>query len=273
MKKPLYLVALGLLVLFVAASCSMEQLGAEYVVEDQGVDACLRRLTFVRISGKAVHFLQTMDVDYARISILERPRRRPVITDAEGNFRIWIVKPRGVTIDCSFVMKHPNFPESQTGVIRVGDEDIDDVTIQVIDNEYLYLLKAGLEQGLSDAFGVPYTIDLQNSCQVVTTAGKVWASMLVDKFPHGEPGAVAVIEPQLQFPAFGPIYFNREAVPDPALRETSVDGGILFINVSEGEYTLTATKPEVEFTTVRVKARPGVLVNASPPYEVKSDQE
>jgi hypothetical protein len=121
-------------------------------------------------------------------------------------------------------------------------------------------------------------LDLENRCQVVTTAGKAWASILLNVFPHGEPGAIAVIDPPLESlptadpPPIGPVYFSKQAEPDPLLTSTSVDGGIVYLNMLEGEYTITATKANVEFATVRVKARPGIIVNASPPYEVKGDQ-
>ena len=184
-----------------------------------------------------------------------------------------ILKRRGITVDCSFIVKHPGYPESQTAVIEAGDQNINDITFQVPDNNLFAMLKIGLEQGFTQYLGFPYEIDVTNNCQIVTTAGKAWASMLLDRFPHGEPGAIGIIEPVYPFPMLGPIYFNEEVMPDPGLQSTTVDGGILWVNCPEGEYTLTAEKEGVTFRSMRIKARPGILLNASPPYEIKSDQE
>ena len=97
--------------------------------------------------------------------------------------------------------------------------------------------------------------------------------MLYPVFPHGEPDAYAIIDPQQPFPSLGPIYFNEMIMPDPTLTCTSVDGGVLYINIPQGEYTITGYKEGVNFDTVKVKARPGVFLNASPPYGVQSDQD
>jgi hypothetical protein len=245
------------------------------ISEEEAMNKCGGYFTIVTLSGKAMHFLQHLglQIDSAEISILERPWKPAVLTDEEGWWSMKILKRQGITVDCSFILKHPGYPESQTAVIEVGDQDITDITFQVPDNDMFTMLKTSLEQGLSQYLGFPYEIDMSNKCIIVTTAGKSWASMLLDQFPHGEPGAIGIIDPVQPFPMLGPIYFNEEIMPDPALQSTSVDGGILWLNCPEGEYTLSAVKEEVTFRPMRVKARPGILLNASPPYEVKSDQE
>lgn len=77
------------------------------------------------------------------------------------------------------------------------------------------------------------------------------------------------IEPSLP-PEHGPIYFNENVLPDPTRSETSEDGGVLFIQVPPGEYLLTAHKQGVEFVPLKMKCRPGVLVNASPPFGLQA---
>ena len=64
----------------------------------------------------------------------------------------------------------------------------------------------------------------------------------------------------------GPIYFNSEVRPDRTLVQTSDDGGVLFVNVPPGTYTLTGTKAGAVFTTLKMKCEAGWLVNASPPW-------
>ena len=86
---------------------------------------------------------------------------------------------------------------------------------------------------------------------------------------HGEPGATVSISP---VPAEGgtPIYFNGSKYdviwPDRSLQETTSDGGVLFVNVTPGTYTLTAHKAGATIRSVQVGCRPGVLTNASPPW-------
>ena len=86
---------------------------------------------------------------------------------------------------------------------------------------------------------------------------------------HGEPGATVTISPM---PAAGgdPIYFNGSRFdtiwPDRALGSTTADGGVLFVNVTPGTYTLTAHKPGATIEQVTVGCRAGVLTNASPPH-------
>jgi len=43
-----------------------------------------------------------------------------------------------------------------------------------------------------------------------------------------------------------------------------------FIQVPPGEYVWTADKPGVAFSQVMMKCRPGVLVNASPPWGLQA---
>ena len=86
---------------------------------------------------------------------------------------------------------------------------------------------------------------------------------------HGEPGATVAISPR---PSGGgtPIYFNggvpNTIWPDRKLSETTPDGGVLFLNVPPGTYTLTATKPGATIRPVTIDCRAGVLTNASPPW-------
>lgn len=47
--------------------------------------------------------------------------------------------------------------------------------------------------------------------------------------------------------------------PDRQLRATTADGGVLFLNVPEGEYTLRASKPDTTFRPVKIKCRAGFL--------------
>jgi hypothetical protein len=99
----------------------------------------------------------------------------------------------------------------------------------------------------------------------VTRVGK----SLYDEGAHGEAGATVTVEPALP-PEHGPIYFNAAVIPDPSLTETSEDGGVLFVDVPPGTYTLHAQKDGVIFEDTLMQCEAGVLVNASPPYGLQA---
>lgn len=105
----------------------------------------------------------------------------------------------------------------------------------------------------------------EGGCVIVTTVGDArMVGMTFDEFinfhPHGVEGATVAIDPA----SAAPIYFNDQVLPDQAQLTSSIDGGVLFANVPPGEYSLSATKPGVEFATVHVKCESGWVVNANP---------
>ena len=158
----------------------------------------------------------------------------------------------------SFIMKHVDYPQIQTGTILLSDEDIERVSFQA-PTWSLFDVLAGSVSVVPDP----------EMCQIATTVTRRGNS-LYDATPgtHGEPGATVTSDPQI--PAgHGPIYFNLHSYdviyPDPDLTETTDDGGVLYVNVPPGVYVLTAHKEDTVFTDVTITCRPNVLVNASPP--------
>ncbi len=79
-----------------------------------------------------------------------------------------------------------------------------------------------------------------------------------------KPGAEITL--RMQAPGFAKIQTGTITIPDRALVQTSDDGGVLFVNVPPGTYTLTGTKAGAVFTTLKMKCEAGWLVNASPPW-------
>lgn len=207
------------------------------------------------VSGDAIPFNGgNRRVEGAQVWILEHPERR-VTTGADGHFAFDGLE---VGSEVTLVLEHPDYHLIQTGTHVVPEEGIERLTFQAVTHEIYGALAAIL--GV-----VP---DEENACQVPTTVTRVGKS-LYDPGAHGEEGATVTIDPPL--PAeHGPIYFNSSVIPDRSLSETSDDGGVLYIQVPPGEYVLTAHKPGVEFTPVKVKCRAGVLVNASPPWGLQA---
>lgn len=209
------------------------------------------------VSGDAIPFNgQDRRIEGATISILEFPDKR-MVTGADGHFRF-----DGIPVgsEVSLVMEAPGYHLEQTGTHVVPPEGLELVTFQGVTNDVYAALAAILA----------ITPDDEGSCQMPTTVTRIGKS-LYDPGAHGEAGATVTIDPPLP-PEHGPIYFNSRVIPDPSLTETSDDGGVLYIQVPPGEYVMTATKPGAEFRQVKFKCRPGVLVNASPPWGLQRVQ-
>lgn len=205
----------------------------------------------VTVSGDAFLFNGGVDgrIAGATVTLVEEPSRQ-VTTAADGHFRFdGFAAGDRVT----FALAFPDHHAIQTGTLTVGSEPIERVTFQVV-HDAIYDL-------LADMLGVEP--DEANRCQVVTTVTRAGKS-LYDPGAHGEEGATVTIDPPTG--EEGPIYFNSSVLPDRTLTETSDDGGVLFLQVPPGVYTLTATKPGVTFRPVTITCRAGFLVNASPPW-------
>jgi hypothetical protein len=189
----------------------------------------------------------------ATISVLESPEMT-MTTGADGHFEFDGFAPGS---EVTLVLEHPDYHVIQTGTLTVGDADLDRVTFQAVSHQ-IYGLFASI---------VGVTPDEKNSCQMVTTITRIGKS-IYDSGAHGELGVTVTLDPPLPA-AQGPIYFDASVFPDKSLKESSPDGGVLYVQVPPGEYTWTGTKASAEFTTVKMKCRAGVLVNASPPYGIQ----
>ena len=110
-------------------------------------------------------------------------------------------------------------------------------------------------------------------CQIATTVVAAPYRGIYDPGGHGEVGATVTIDPPLPAEA-GPVYFRylspSAIVPARELTETSLDGGVLFVNVPPGDYVLSAHKAGVRFNQVAIHCRAGLLVNASPPWGLQA---
>ncbi len=74
----------------------------------------------------------------------------------------------------------------------------------------------------------------------------------------------------------GPIYFNEAVLPDPGQLETSLDGGVTWLNMPLNHtYSVTAEKDGVVYPTVRFRINESDLAYgvelyiASPPDSVE----
>jgi len=209
-------------------------------------------LRVAAVEGDAIPFDKGPDgrVDGATVSILEFPGMQ-VVTGADGHFKF---EGLPVGADITLVLEHPDFRPIQTGTHVLPDEGLTRLTFQAVSHDIYGVFSAVLMIEPDDS----------KYCQMVTTVTRVGKS-IYDAGAHGEAGVTVTLDPPLPAEQ-GPIYFNKEVIPEPGLTETSEDGGVLFVQVPPGDYTWTANKAGAMFTEVRMKCRVGFLINASPPW-------
>jgi hypothetical protein len=96
-----------------------------------------------------------------------------------------------------------------------------------------------------------------------------------DVYPHGLPGSTATMDPVLG-DTRGPIYFDEAIFPDPTETSSSVDGGVVWVEVPAGYYWLEPDHPTSRLAPFLAHCEDGRLINASPPwgfYELKAGEE
>jgi len=201
------------------------------------------------ISGHAFKLTYTCQrLPDTQVCLYDDPNRC-VTTAADGAWRFDDVETgKDVYAVLQSSLHHP----VQTGTFNLGKKGIDRVTFQAVD----LLVWAVFEMKINMK-------EDPQMCQISTTVTEVGESLYTCTV-HGEKGATVTIDPPL--PAkHGPIYFDDHTMPDKALKQTSTDGGVVYINVPPGTYTLKAHKQGMSFESVKVTCRAGLLVNPSPP--------
>lgn len=190
------------------------------------------------------------------VRVVEQPERTTT-TDADGH---WRIEGLPVGSRATFAVDSGERFPIQTATFTVGTEDLERVSFQSPTQEMVDLLASIVGQP-TDA----------SRCQIASTVTRRGFSLYggAADGTHGEPGATVTIEPA---PAHGtgPIYFNGLSYdvifPDASLHATTVDGGVLFVNVDPGTYRLRAHKDGAVIRDVEVSCRAGVLTNAAPPW-------
>ena len=121
---------------------------------------------------------------------------------------------------------------------------------------------------LSGGLGVDTNEDgYPTECVIVTTVSTkqvrgVTYQQFIDWGAHGVAGVQASIAPEVGTR----YYFNEQVLPDPAQEESSKDGGVVWIDVPAGKYTLSATGAGSEWPDVHVTCAAGRIINANPPW-------
>lgn len=210
----------------------------------------------VHMRGTAYEFNKTgIRLAGATIKVVERPTLSATV-GADGRYDL--VVPDHAQITPYIVAEGHHTIHLQT--FTTDGEDLDRVNFQT-PSEPIY-------QALAALLSVPLNPDGQLSdCAIVSTFSTVGVRDLdFDAFTafgaHGVAGASAAASPSLG----SPTYFNEDVIPDPAQKDSSKDGGVIWTRVPAGRYTITATHPTKKFASFVATCAPGRIVNANPPW-------
>jgi hypothetical protein len=217
-------------------------------------------------------------VPETRVWIAEYPETRELDlqTDETGWWTMYIVKDTGVDLEFSFVFEKLDWITTKTNINTINDEDNIDFAIQFIDPYFYEFGMLPLVEGMMRENGYP-NFFFKNA--MVVTVGKSWGSMHDDRLPHGDPGATVSVKP-VSDDYIGPIYFNKNVIPDLTQPDVSVDGGVVWLNLPVNTiYEATAHKEGVNYPTVRFHITEADVENgvqlyiASPPDSLEGDND
>ncbi|MGZ5966884.1 MAG: hypothetical protein ACXWP4_04375, partial [Polyangiales bacterium] len=211
----------------------------------------------VSISGDVFSLMEEVSgarVAGAKISVLEQPDKTAT-TGADAHFQIDGLEEG---TDVTLVMDHPDYYPLQSATYKLGPHGIHPFTLQAIGKGLFDVLATGFPP-----------LEQESHCILTTTVSRLGGTLHV-MLRQGEAGATVTVSPALPSDS-GPIYFNEAVVPDPTLKATTKDGGMLYFHVPPGDYVLSATKPGFAFEPVRMKCRAGYVVNAGPPIGLQAN--
>jgi hypothetical protein len=188
----------------------------------------------------------------ATVSVTEDPSVTTTVA-ADGSFAFDVPSGGPVT----FTLQKDDLQTTQSAAIDVEADGIPMLGFQVPTLSTVDLLATLIRINVDPA-----------RCQVVTTVSRLGTE------PYGGDGlgVEGATVTLAGANADGPIYFMYDPTlptPDRTRTETSLDGGVVFANVAVGDYTMAATKTGTSFSSVEVRCRAGVLINAAPPHGIQ----
>lgn len=215
------------------------------------------------VSGFARSFPTSRPIANATITALENEQLK-LRTDLKGQFGPF---PWPIGQPLTLVCEKPGsfwsgFTTTQTATLIVPPEGLNDPDMHK--NISFQVPSHMSYKFLSLAMGVD--VDSE-ACQIAATITP--PNITLNDCPQGVEGVTVSLSPDPNCESFyfGIIPFFHKTNPfTRRLKTTSLDGGVVLMNVPEGDYLMEAKKGEKVFSTVRIKARKGILVNASPPH-------
>jgi hypothetical protein len=208
----------------------------------------------VHLTGTAYAFDNQLPIAGATIRVAEL-RGVKATSAADGSYDL--VVPAGARV--TPYIEAAGFHGIYLQTFFTTGKDVERVNFQVP--------SVGIYHALAALLGVKLDADDNPmNCVVVSTISTVEIRDLnFEDFiafgAHGVAGATATAYPALP----SPIYFNSSVIPDRTLTESSVDGGVLWLDVPMGVYRFRARHPSARFASFVATCKPGRLVNANPP--------
>jgi hypothetical protein len=219
----------------------------------------------IHITGTAYAFDNQQPIAGATIRVAELPKAKAT-SAADGSYDL--VVPAGARV--TPYIEAAGFHGIYLQTFYTTHRDLPRVNFQVPSVGIYHALAAllGVELGPDDN---------PKQCVVVSTISTVNIRDLsfqdfIAYGAHGVAGATATAYPALA----EPIYFNSSVIPDPSLTESSVDGGVLWLDVPAGVHRFSAHHPSTRFASFIATCEPGRLVNANPPqglHELKPGEK
>jgi hypothetical protein len=208
----------------------------------------------VHIHGTAYTFDNQRPIAGATVRIAELPG---VSTTSQSDGAFDLAAPDGTKVTPYVDAAGHHRIYVQTFV--TAGEDLERVNFQVPTQPTYFALAALLGVEL-DASG-----ELVRCAIVSTFVNEAVRELSFPEFvafgAHGVAGATATTTPALS----DPTYFNESVIPDPALTESTIDGGVIWTEVPEGVYRIRGHHSTERFADFVATCKPGRIVNANPP--------
>jgi len=213
----------------------------------------------VTISGNAYAFIFAGNEDRlegATIGIEELPN---LTTTAGPNGAYAIAVPDDTTVTpyATFEGYYPTHVQT----FHTSGQDLGQVNFQM-PALTTYNLLAGFVQAEQNPD------DTLKNCGIVSTffqkEGRSFTDFddFHDFRPHGVIGSTATASPT----AGRQFYFNSQVLPDPEQESSSLDGGVLWVDVDRGVHQVTGSSDTTRHSSFVAACAPGRLVNANPPW-------
>ena len=214
------------------------------------------------------------DIDDRIPGSVVRVEEYPEISDtvaADGSYDIEVPDQATIT---PYVEVPEGYEKIYLQTFHTSGQDLEHVNFQVVPSDIYRILALFL--------GVPLGEDGQIvECAIATTFSiheardaTTFDPGFKDVYPHGLPDSTATITPRWGNTR-GPVYFGADVLPNEDLTSSSVDGGVLFLEVPPGWYWLEPSHPTERLAPALVHCENGRLVNANPPwglYELKEGE-
>lgn len=214
------------------------------------------RARMVHLRGTAYEFnsVHTM-LAGATIKVDEFPSLQATVA-ADGTYDLAVPDGKDVTPYIIAAGHHSIYLQT----FHTDGQDLEHVNFQVPSDGIYSALAALLKVPLGPD-GNPAKCVIVSTFNTKNVRGLSYADFIAYG-AHGVAGATATGSPALP-PA---IYFNENVIPDPTQTASSKDGGVLFLNVPDGVYTVSAHHPTTRFASFTATCRAGRLINANPEW-------